>query len=393
MQTVKKLWALIQMYRVPLLLVLVVAFASAALAFGRATEVPFTSCGKLFSVELHECWKTAHDARAGDITASLGQLSVFLQESPSFVNSCHSFAHEIGERAYADFKRGKEVQPFVEMQICDYGFYHGFITAFLADGGGPADVGGFCISMQQAETGGQKGYSRDACYHGIGHGMVTEHDPAAWVDPMAILQEALSVCRAAAVNEEDYLKCAGGSYNGMAYGDYGKLINPLDPFKICRDLTPADAPIDCYGNLASVVFNLTPNKDLQEAIDLGKKYAPKEFLRRIFATFGDMSARQGVSSENYARVVCERLLGEERIGCFDGVVDGMIQSATPEQKADRVMAFCSHPDLAKSDRHRCFEHALIGLGDFWSSEKVGQACETFVSSPYRNVCRDARPGL
>ena len=344
--------------------------------------------GKNFS-ERYNCWNTilSQEIAEDRIIDALDQLSFFSKESPDFISVCHTLAHRVGEQAYKDFKAGKTMQSSLAMQVCDFGFYHGFMTEFLTESRNYTEVGNFCAAMQIGEYDGEKSSSREACFHGIGHGSVISHDPEDWKNPLVILRQALVVCHSAAQNQKDFLKCAGGAYNGMAYGPYEKQINPTDPFNICREVTKEDSPVDCYANLASTVFNRTPDKDIREAIDLARPYTPSEYLVRIIPTFANMAARQEDSMQRSVKT-CLGLYRDQRAACLGGFVSGLVQSGVPEAKEKRAYSFCASDVLPDEERVSCFTTAFDVLTNFWSEQKIKESC-LLIPSNSAKACNTA----
>ncbi len=328
----------------------------------------------------YQCWNSAVSELLVEdkIPQALQQLQIFSKQSPDFIQMCHAFAHQVGERAYTSFKAGERLSFTPDMQVCDFGFFHGFVTEFLFESGNRKEVGKeigeFCTTMQGDDSNGQKSYSRAACFHGVGHGSVIHHDVREWSDPVAIVQQTLSLCRQAAETDEDFVKCAGGAYNGISYDEnYAKKIDKQDPFKICRELGADGVPEECYANLASVVFNLTPDKTLQEAIDLAYRYTPSKYLQRTISTFAAMFARQ-LNTAAQAVPACLGLAPDLQEYCLGSYVSGLVQAGTPDDKQKGAYAFCSSKVLPDEWHTHCFEAAFQQLADFWSKEKIQTSC-------------------
>lgn len=333
-------------------------------------------CADLEAKERYICWDGAIEkAKGRSIPSALFLLEAFSKASPEFIQVCHNHAHRIGKQAYAAFRDGEELKASSAMQLCDFGFYHGFMTEFIAVSSDPLEMRAFCNAMENAEEeDGSRSYSRDACFHGIGHGSVERHDPSEWGDPKAVLSQTLTLCRSAAATNNDYEKCAGGAYNGMSYGTYGKqILDKNDPFGICRGLSDADVPAECYGNLAAVVFDLTENRKLQQGIDLARSYQHYPYFERALATFAAMSARQPNSQEDSMRA-CGALPDHLAYHCLWGYVSGLIQAEVPDTRQQKAYALCAGALVPDTMRITCFEAAFNQLSDFWSDEKIAGSC-------------------
>lgn len=358
------------------------------LLLGSAANANVT-CASVADEKRSRCWDAAiiEKLERGQLTETLEQLDFFSKETPSFVSNCHSYAHQVGEKAFEHFSTGIPIEASAAMQVCDFGFYHGFMTSFLAESGDLTEIGRFCASLKEVDEGGKMTYSRDACYHGIGHGSVINHDPEDWENPFAILSESLKMCRAASQNEHDLLKCTGGSYNGMAYGPYLKIIDPEDPFAICRKVSDEDFPLECYANLAAVVFNLTPHKSIREAVALASHHAPPEYVIRTIPTFANMASRQ-FENERASIDACRSLPQDQKEACVSGYVTGLVQSENSDSKSDRAYTFCSGDLVFDTERAACFHFAFETLKDFWTKKSIQKSCRLVpdISAP---ACTEA----
>ncbi len=341
--------------------------------------------------ERYRCWdsNTSRLLEEGRIADALELLQVFLKQSPDFVQTCHSFAHDVGSTAADILENGSKVEFSANMQVCDYGFYHGLVTALLSRSNNAAEIGMFCANMQAEENDGMKSYSRNACFHGIGHGSITRHEPEEWDDALAVVRQSISICRRAALNDNDFVKCAAGAYNGMAYGSYAERLDPKDPLKICRQLDSTEVPDECYANMASVVFNLTQHKNLQEAIVLAHSVADPKYFSRMVSVFANMYARQVDTGKDAART-CLALDPEMKRHCLSGYVIGLVQAAVPDAKANGAYAFCSVEFLPEQERAGCFRATQEELKSFWSEERVEAAC-TIVPARFIATCQGVLP--
>jgi hypothetical protein len=185
------------------------------------------------------------------------------------------------------------------------------------------------------------------------------------------LHKTLAICKAAAQNDDEYVKCAAGAYNGMSYGEYKKVLDPKDPFKICRQISDADVPSECYANLASVVFNFTKDKTIQEAIDLSSAYTPPAYLLRAIPTFADMAARKLDPKNEFT---CLSLATAQQMPCMGGFVSGLVQLELPDTKEKSAFALCSGGQMPQAYRTTCFGYALQVLAQFWTPDRVSHVC-------------------
>lgn len=337
------------------------------------------------------CWnKEIHSAlKKSGIMPALILLETFSRTFPDFANECHSYAHIIGEEAYGAFRAGTPLSLSPAMQLCDFGFFHGFMTTFTTESRDPREMRTFCSEMEgTVSEGSERSYSRNACFHGIGHGSVERHTAEEWNDPDAVLRQTLQLCHAAAPDERDYKKCAGGAYDGIAHGTYGReVLDPHDPFKLCRNLTDEDVPAECYSNIASIVFNFTKHHTLEEAIALTHSYGTMSHFEYVIGMFAAMSAREENSPES-AMAACGTLPAEFAYHCLWGYVSALVQVEVPDSKQVQAYALCSSDLVPDTLKETCFVAAFSQLTDFWSKDKIASSCSL---TPLRGraVCKEA----
>ncbi len=340
----------------------------------RMSSLRLTECSGSTS-ELNRCWgintrTLVSENRVQDALLYLEHESV---TRPDFIQTCHSLAHEIGEHSYKEFSKNKQIGLSPIMQICDYGFYHGFMTAFLYESHDYKQIGAFCSQTSGDAEDGIENFSRAACFHGIGHGSVVSHEAEDWKDPHAVVLQALQTCHESSSTEDDLNKCIGGAYNGMAYGPYHDVMDLDDPFAICREVKENDFPEECYANLASVVFNIPKEKTVAHALELARRYTEPQYLYRVIATFAGMAARQDASFSD-TLPTCLAQPEDVRTHCIYGYVSGLVQSDIPESKQERAYAFCGSRELPEVYRKPCFTQAFDVLSGFWSEEKIRTSC-------------------
>lgn len=210
---------------------------------------------------------------ADDIQGAFKKMFEFSSGNPNFQTQCHDLMHLIGNRAYLDFKERRPVTYTPQMNDCSFGFFHGFMEKLVQETGAVTDATRFCASHSSFVI------PRDECFHGIGHGIVDQHDPHAWRDVNSVRDRALLLCRSIAITAEDYRKCAGGVYNGIAnvywLHQYDVRVDPHDPFKICKDLTTDDSEQDCYAYMARI-FLVKP-WNFSSALRAAQKESPSRF--------------------------------------------------------------------------------------------------------------------
>lgn len=372
------------------LFALLVAAAS-VMYYHRAAASDYISCRAMGDLaERYRCWDRTikNELEGDDVARALGQLKYFSGESPDFVQTCHTLAHKVGERAYQDFAAGRGITITADTQVCDFGFYHGFMTKFLADSREYSRLGLFCTTLRDTDANGDLYALRWACFHGIGHGSVAEYDVSAWSNgSIKPLTYTISICRMAAQSQADYIKCVAGAYNGMSYGTYKEIIDPKDPFKICRQVSDADIPSECYANFALNVINFTDHRTIQEAIALAAPYTPREYLLVAIPTFADKAARKLDTQHDFT---CMQLAADEVTPCMRGFISGLVQLEVFDTKERRAFALCASNLVSDALRTQCYRDSLDTLSNFWSQEQIETSC-TLAPEQGRAACWAALP--
>lgn len=252
----------------------------------------------------------------------------------------HVAAHAFGRALY-------EAGGTEALAVCDtefeYGCYHGFLSAAIAEGGEDRvrELDRVCVD--------EFGILGGGCLHGIGHGVLeyTGYER---------LTEALELCERATTQPVPLLGCTSGVFmeyfSPLVESPDGQLISTArkidraDPYTPCPDV-PAAYRAVCYYQLGQQLWELDPTY-ARLCSDL-----TGEDRTYCFMGIGEDSI--GLSfSITKGLAACEQYDGPDNTACRAGIAWGMFAA---EQGNARVSAACD-----VKDRARCLELADFTRG-------------------------------
>lgn len=320
------------------------------------------------------------------IDAGLETLAQISEMDKDFINSCHGFAHEIGESAYKLFSKKKDFKISPRITYCNYGFYHGFMETLLQDSGDYQKARDFCdyINNQLMKDGLNLA---GECYHGIGHGTIDQHDEKQWSNPSVVTEQAMKMCHQLTTDDKHLVDCASGVFNGIANfyaaGQYGLKINQNDPFWLCT-LQEDEVKKTCYAFMARTLFPLI-GSDLNKAIDLATKTAPDNYLGTVISNLTVLKPNPDSASWQEIVSICRSVTQTAIKECLRGYAIGLLQSGQPGKEYQSPINFCNSELLTLEEKQMCFENILTQLKNYYSKDKLGPICQS-VDSSYRHLC-------
>jgi hypothetical protein len=230
------------------------------------------------------------------------------------------------------------------------------------------------------------------CFHGIGHGTVNSHDPAAWGDAPAMVAPALALCERAAETPDQLSRCATGVFNGIAIfmstKQYNLSIDPADPMRICRGQKEQfqDA---CFISMNVVLFSHTGG-------DFGKAAAYVESIpddiqaQHTIINVAAMAAAGNIDAEDYAEEirVCRGLQSRLRLSCIAGYAYGFLEHGEPQKEYVKPLAFCQSAALTPEEARACMTYLSSYLPQWYPVEKARRVCDGVSDTGLRQVCTE-----
>lgn len=300
--------------------------------------------------------------------------------------ACHAFTHTIGEETYELFSKKKDFQLSPKTAYCAYGFYHGFMERLVQKTKNLKQANIFCDLVDQKLA----AYASDAklqCYHGIGHGTATAHDPRILGSEEAILTPALELCEKASTNDPQLYRCASGAFNALALyyisGEYNLPLDRNDPLRLCHKQQDR-YKYSCYGNMNILLTYLTKN-DLAKAASYIEKIEEDNFAIWAIPYLSAAVASERSKDAKDLVMVCRFLQIRLQLPCVEGIVHGLIEHGNPDLEYVAALQFCRSYDLTPKEKLACFNHAFGYLTTIYSKDKVLQICQE-IEEPYTKSC-------
>lgn len=260
---------------------------------------------------------------------------------------CHLLTHYIGAAAYAAFAETQELSLSPDLDLCGYGFYHGFTERMLDVEGTAARVEEFCKKIE--ERLGEK--SSSSCYHGIGHGAVNAHDPKLWGEDLKVIGRGLDLCAASLKESGARQECYTGVFSGLATfyttGEYGMTIRPEDPMWVCRAVSE-QYRLPCYGSMPIALSKITEN-DFSKIVGFAEGL-PDRYGKEMVTYAAGVSIYSNLKKTDLESLVksCREAVAHLTESCLAGVFASIRESATASS-AD----VCGSALLREDERNVC----------------------------------------
>ena len=113
----------------------------------------------LDAAEKLTCWRNFLNKVLEEkgLGAAFDVLAKLYDTEPVFASECHSYTHELGEKAYAIFSKNGNLEMTPKASYCGYGFYHGFVETLLHSEGSIKQAQEFCsLADKQLSSYGKK---------------------------------------------------------------------------------------------------------------------------------------------------------------------------------------------------------------------------------------------
>lgn len=313
------------------------------------------------------------------------------------VDSCHRYAHEIGEMAYAKYFKDGDIAKMelpVETIYCGYGFYHGLFEHLFRDNPDTALVKKLCDYLGE-RYGKELPRVRVSCYHAAGHGFVAEPHLAspAWGNPQKNVEPALRACDTISDIPNEVRECHDGAFNVIAdwawTNEFG--LSPLgadDPFRLCRAQPKRDWKRACYFEF-SMRLNRVIKDDITVFYDRYVRDLEDEELGKLMMhTVAAAVMEDLIPNDDFQPVLfmCRDLPSNYQRDCLRGVVLGFIAHGEPEREYVKASRFCGLPVMHEDERQLCFNALVTLLTSTYSSDIVKGICRSSIDERYHAQC-------
>lgn len=348
-----------------------------------------------------KCWDSQldYELNRGGLEAAFNRLAFLYETQPAFAKECHSFAHELGRRAYDKYDKQEDITLTSKTNYCGYGFYHGFMEDLFGKTNDPAKAREFCAYADN-QLRGKVSDAGGACYHGIGHGAVDGGDPRFWGDAQKMVEPGLELCRKiTAVTEvkrlgDNLYRCVTGSYNSLEilsrYSEYRLEEFREDSFAFCRT-QPLSYQEGCFSNMLPALLR-SVGKDYIKAFRVVEDAVMNEEKTR-YTTILSLAyelVREYLNEPDYITSIidiCRSLKDSSRLPCIEGLAGGHMQYGQPEVEYVKGLAFCGSEKLREDERLLCYGHILSRLPIKYTLEEIRTICALAPEKYHQGFCR------
>ncbi len=220
-------------------------------------------CSKLREdrVKYIECWSETFTNITRDfgVTEAVKTLSLVNSSSGITLGDCHLIADQIGTDAYWQFSSGKKFEFTKDFALCDFGFFHHFMSEHVSHGQDFLGSETLCSSLDETLV--------DQCFFGLGNGLAYYFWGIYPTSSDLIVSKGLGVCKKLQTNGRT---CALGVYSGIDHlfeGKHGSelVVDIKDPFSFCRMQPDRDLAISCYERMIPSISHVLGKESSQNA--------------------------------------------------------------------------------------------------------------------------------
>jgi len=334
-----------------------------------------------------QCWQNAltQALQQQGADAAYQIFDQFYNADADFRKDCHGFTHTIGQQAYQKFKNHEYLGVSSKTAYCSFGFYHGFIEAFLHHGGNITEALDFCDYIESQLAGHTSILS--SCIHGIGHGVTDASDPKTWGSAHAIIEPGLELCEKVGRSTREKDLCASGVFNslfGSLYhqAQYRLSYDKRDPMAICRTLDKSYFKAACYEESNTLLMDLA-NKNIREAARFIEAMSEPEYQARAIDALMGYSARfiRNRDKDEVAMQICHTLQPQLRAPCIAGIAVGFMEFGPPEKEYIQALEVCRC--ALNDEKHSAVKYFINFGGECGRADDRGR--EAMIVNSVNNV--------
>lgn len=264
---------------------------------------------------------------------AIAQLESEMQKNPKVLASCHELLHVIGRASYRKYNSFTEAMLY-RNDLCVSGYVHGVIEAFSwQNKNNSKKIMSVCNNTPQGK------YSRWACIHGIGHGLMFSSE--------SNVPYSLNKC-SQFTTYFDQDACYSGVYmqnfNFDPDDHPSKYVSFTDPFQACR--FPSNHQDECYYNAPIFYLNYRPG-DYKGALQWCSN-APLVYQKNCYEGVGSQITAQIFHDPKKIEVVCRANGNGTTKACLLGMMSWYIDYYASLGPAEKI---CS--TLDKQDESLC----------------------------------------
>lgn len=261
--------------------------------------------------------------------AAIAQLQNEMQKNPKVLASCHELLHVIGRASYDKYDSFTEAMLY-RNDLCVSGYVHGVIEAFSWQ-----NKNNINKIMTVCNNNPSGKYSRWACIHGIGHGLMFSSE--------SNVPYSLKKC-SEFTTYTDQDACYSGVY--MQNFDFdpddhpSKYVSFIDPFQACR--FSSNHQDECYYNAPIFYLNYRPG-DYQGALHWCSN-APLVFQTNCYEGTGSQIAAQQFHNPKKIESFCRTNGNGSTKPCLIGMMNWYIDYYASLKPAEKICSTLDDED-------------------------------------------------
>lgn len=273
---------------------------------------------------------------------------------------------------------------------CNYGFYHGYITAVMSDTSDIQKGFEICDYVGSKLSSTAPG-ARPECIRAVAYG-ISDVLGSQYKDPESIAQKGVSICTERKLQKEEFTDCVMGIFaelgRMLASGDHGQ-IKDQHYLYICDNFSDDIATI-CYGGFKWFPLEVLGVGQL-DVVD-GYKTMVQKLGTKLKAeqnTVGQLIYTLSYNQALNAMATSSRSQYQEGIDqcmsipeyfmqpCINAYALGVAKGGLPGSQYHEVAAFCKQAESIPYDPKECLKDAAAYLKVFYSADVLRSACSEF----------------
>jgi plastocyanin len=344
-------------------------------------------------IEKRQCYRQLLEIAFANYgtAAALEQLRVLYINEPYFIEAgCHKQAHEIGDLAYGEYVKHKDLNkvelPREAITFCGAGFYHGFLEHYLRDNPGTELAKEFCDYLETRQPG-----VRNTCYHGMGHGFMPDPpDPSTWGDAQAMLDPVLRECDTISKDSTEVLECHEGAFNVILDWmnlQYGLVSNKKDPLGLCRTQITREREHACYYEYAMRIHGLAGD-DIEKIAELFIDQIEDDYMATVAIGSAVATVIEAqLDQDDFVKymLACRNLAERLQKSCTTNIIYGVIYHGEPGQEYVKALLLCGSSKLGEEEKQVCYKKIATYLPVYWPNKRE-EICSAF-EEKYQTFCQ------
>lgn len=337
------------------------------------------------------------------LTAGFKMIKAWYVYTPEIRPYCDALSRYVGsavEKKIPDYKTLKYEEESV---WCNYGFYHGYMEAYMAETKDIKKGAEFCKYIGN-ELGTSAPGAQSECFRALGYA-ITSITASKEKDIQSIARDSIKICSEQAEKSLDIRLCGEGIFSELgrivAGGGHGNV--PLsNPLWICDQQKP-EIKMLCYGTMKWLPFITlgvqqddvsTGYKKIQKVYTEKQMESPalKETIGQVLFTLAyndGLRSTALASNEGYEKQIklCQSISESYLDQCIRGFAFGLGKGGVPGEQYHQVIDFCKKTsEIPGFPIKNCPLSAIEYLGRYYPPDLYKKMCKEVIKT-LGSVCK------